>query len=308
MSTVALSTGCSSADDVDEVTSSGDPIVDTSGSGTEDPGRSELNEVSAFDTDFMQNIGTLQLGIDLAIEESVQACMIEEGFDYVPMTIDEIAQNLGMNYGQQTEEGAGASTDQFNSAKLALIRLDSADNPARVSPNDEILERLTGPEMEAWHQTYGDCLVAASEEHRNPLASEGNWFSEARDEASQRTAASEEVLEANDDFERCIADYGYDEIGEAAAQLIFSVEAVVSDLDAGAIGLQDARQSLEEIADREAELSADFETCDGPRREVEARVYTAEFAEIAERDEDKAALWAAEFKDEIESYLLDTSK
>jgi hypothetical protein len=162
-----------------------------------------------------------------------------------------------------------------------------------------------GAELDAWFETASDCLAKASEEHRNPLAVEDNWFSSASEEASQRTEASSELADANDEFENCFSAYGYGDVGEAHGELAQEVNAVISEMNADNIGTDEARSRLADIADIETQMSADFETCDAPRREVERRVYTSEFASISERDGDKAALWSTEFKEDTERYLLE---
>jgi hypothetical protein len=281
-------------------TSTGESSEGTSG---EEDSESELAAVAGFDVDYLERLDDLQLGIDIVIEDSVAACMTEEGFDYQPRTIEQLRQRL--NPGTLSgEDSADGSLDQFAAARLALQSLDGSYlTEGSPDPNAEILDGLTEPEQVAWIDTEGQCLEEASEEHPNPLASKTSWFASTSTEASERASNSPEYVTAADDADRCFSDHGYGDADIAYRQMFIDIDAIMSQVSAGTMGESKARRQLEDLIPIEEEMSEAFDECYIPLLATQRRIYAQEFGAIAEKKEDKAAVWAAEFKDDIEEYL-----
>jgi hypothetical protein len=263
------------------------------------PVSSELDTLEIFDEEFVRAVDSLQLGIDLAIEDGVQACMADEGFEYVPLPRSEVARNLGM---ADAGDGESDILDHFDHAIMALDML-NADGTEPSDPNADISNSLSPEEQERYAFAKSDCLVEASHENSNPLASEKNWFGEAVDEAAARTAASSEVVAATEEFNRCFSAYGYGTVEEIEERYFNEVDMAMQQFRSGEITEDATREALGLIAEEELEISTAYEECYAPRRQVVEDIYAENFAEIAERDSDKAAVWAAEFKDLIDPYL-----
>jgi hypothetical protein len=265
----------------------------------------ELDSLGLFESELLKQVGLLQLGVDLSTEDDLQACMMQEGFDYVPRSMAELAQRLGIRSLSATDkaddQSIGTIADHFSSAQFALASL-SGDS-AEPNPNQGNLASLSEEEQAAWNETYSGCLVRASEGNLNPLAAQGDWFAAASEEASQRAGASAEVVEANVLFERCFTAFGYGDVDEVQGKTYDEVQLILEKLEAGTASIEVTRQELKTVASLEQEMSRAFESCDEPNRDVVGRVYRDELRAIAERDSDKASVWASEFGELVASYL-----
>jgi hypothetical protein len=262
---------------------------------------SELEAVEALDEEFLLEVDSLQLGIDLVVEDETLACMKAQGFEYVADSRSELARNLGMADSGAEPADDQPITDHFASARAALDGLIEYDESA--DPNAAYLSSLSDEEREVWALAQGECIAESSRKHPNPLASETNWYGLAVDEAASRTASSPEVVVAEQEFEQCFSSHGFGAPSEIHERYFDEVDAAARQFRAGEVDEATTRATLESIAEAELEISIAYEECDQPRREVVDRVYAEEFVKVAERDNDKVAIWAAEFKDSIDRYL-----
>lgn len=263
-----------------------------------------MEAFEALDAEFLEAVDSLQLGIDLVVEDGIQPCMKEQGFDYIPRSRQSLAANLGM---VGSEGDLSGVVGHLSSASWALESLFGSE-ASKLSDesevrNAEILASLTAEEQNLWAFAKTQCAVKISEANPNPLASETNWFGLAVEEAASQTAASPEVVAAEAEFDRCFGAFGFGTFEEASDGNYVEIESLVERFRSGDLEEATTRAELESIAEVEREMSAAFETCDAPRREVVAGIYAAEMQEIVERDGDKAAIWAAEFRESIDKYI-----
>jgi hypothetical protein len=301
-----LATGCSSSLQGGAEAPEPEEAVDETnpGSNQAESERADLKALDLFDADLLQQIETLQLGIDLAIEDDVRVCMAAAGFKYSPRSISQLARNPGVLVPGQS--GSDSTEEQyFDSASQALDYVAGDEVPQEQDANSRHLESLSDAERRAWLEEETQCFVDASQEHENPLVSETSWFSLLSDEASERTFASAEYVNAKIEFDACMQRAGYADLDDVVNRLFEEADEVATRFQAGELSQAAAEEQLRETAIQERELSLAFGTCDEPLRQTEREVYAREMAIIAERDGDKAALWAEEFRSEIEPYLLD---
>lgn len=269
-----------------------------------DPERSDIVSVVEADesgqeiledligSDLFGRLSGLQVAVDAFVEEKVQLCMAEEGYDYVQRSRQALA--------SRRDPGGVAyfTTASQLDRSLAGEGLESSNNP-----NASIYSSLSPDERVGWDQQHADCRVAISAEHYNPLLDESDWFAQIGNDAAERAASSPEVIEAGSDARTCFReDSGYEDVATASGVIDSQVLELNSKFKGGLVDAEEVRELLEPLVVEEEQLSQIYAKCQSPLLQVQGEVFSEYLLAAAEADADSAALWAVEFSDQIAPY------
>ena len=237
-------------------------------------------------------LADLQIAIDTAVEQGVSACMQDEGFRYTPRSQADL---LAID-----KERELAPMLAF--AQQALDYLMSEPSEGTASAERTELEGLSPLERDAWLDAENQCFVNISQQHENPLVEEDSWFDDASEEASSRTAIDPRILEAERDLAKCSSGIGYGGFSETIAFFSNEALAVLQKEADGTVRKDQAVRLLTDLAAVEADIAMQLEGCLAPFQSVERETYARHLAEIADRDADRFALWAADVEGTIDTY------
>jgi hypothetical protein len=241
-----------------------------------------------------RDLDNLQLAIDLNLEERVVDCMSNQGFEYLPMSVDEIRVQNGLN---------GAGYDVSNSAQRALDSIFSSATAEVPPSNQATVSDLSESELAAWREAVLECRVSESGAQESPWELIGtDWYLELQQEAASLTSNDSEYLDAIEESRRCFSEHGYGGDPEGLVDDANTRTAdVVQQYMGGQISEKEAGDELTALAQNLDRLAEMFELCDKPRFDVEQRVNARYLNEIA----DENSLEMVEWVDAVERELTD---
>lgn len=242
-----------------------------------------------------RDIQNLQLAVDRQLEEMIASCMANQGFEYTPMTIEEL------NF-------VNGGTEEVLYGNVAQMALDSVFIPnsdPNVSPSNQgNVSELSDEEISQWQSTRQDCQVSESARQVSPWETiHTDWYSSLEKSASDRTLNDARYVDAFDEATRCMEDGGYgSDIAALKESAVASTSEVVDRFFSGELDENEARQQLESISTEQSSIAEVVRRCQGPRIAIERAVYLEYLNASVESNDVALAEWLVDVEDELSAF------
>lgn len=154
---------------------------------------------------FSVNDYDVDKAIHLAVEESLEACMARQGFDYFPQPFES---TLGLNAESISLVALEARRDSGFGVTKSEVR--GAEEEGSVDPNFEYFESLEDSEKDQYFATLGDGEVGCMSDALPGWVNDPLWEQIPFQEIEERMSADPSYIEIVDRWARCMSSSGFE--------------------------------------------------------------------------------------------------